>query len=204
MKDLFDAICTGLNIDNKEFGAMYAKMRYVPIIGRIHSDHTGEVIETLLNMELKSHEPITMIIASGGGSLQSAMDIGHIIGTLHSPVNALVVTKCGSAAFDLMLMCRERMALPNATFFIHYPRHNFEIVMDSKISDEELQILKNRAEQSVKWWQELYMRRLKRTEEQVHNLCHVGEKFNIHYDAETALSMGLIDRMVKDFRFFGK
>ncbi len=203
MSDIFTEITEATGVDNSVLGKVYAGRRLVPILGEITPEMADGAARALMALDVVKIAPITLLIGSDGGCLKSSNDIGGIIQTLRSPVDGLVIGRAGSSAFDLLLKCRVRMALPNAMLFTHFCRHNIEAIIEGDISKKDLAELKRRLLHDRHDFEELYMKRLGMTRKQVYEICRLGEKFSMTYDARGALKHRMIDKIVKNFKLFG-
>lgn len=204
MANIYQEMVQSLNAGSSKVAKLLVARRLVPIDEKITTEMADGVRKVLANMEIESNNPITLLIDSGGGCLQSAMDIGVFMNCLHSPVDGLVIGRCDSAAIDILFQCRKKMALPNASFLIHFTRRRFDLIMDTELGDKELKLLHDQAVQESEAWYKKYIERLGITREEVIELCRLGESCKMRYGAEEALKMHLIDEIVRDFKLFEK
>jgi ATP-dependent protease ClpP protease subunit len=95
--------------------------------------------------------------------------------------------------------------LPTAEFFVHFTRTGFECVRDSdEISDREIAMIKKQMTDDKKEREDLYIKRLKKSREEIHELFRLGEKYrSLDYTSQEALELGIIDKIETDFKFFG-
>ncbi len=179
--------------------------RLIPIRGKIDSNMADGIIRVMLALDFKEVAPITLLIASGGGDVGSSKHIYGAIQMARSPVDGLVIGRCASMAVDILLSCRERRALPTADFFVHFTRTGFECVRDSdEISDGEIAMIKKQMTDDKKGREDLYMKRMKKSREEIHELFRLGEKYrSLEYTSQEALELGIIDKIETDFKFFG-
>ncbi len=203
MANIYDELKKRMGSKDDEAMDQFIKRRLIPINGKITDETAEGVIPLLSRFDLISNDPIKLLISSGGGNTDQA---GYIIDAIHgmnSPVDALVIRRAASAALDIMLSCRERKALPNSTFYIHFGECGFKVTCDSDaVEDRDLAVLKKKLVGSKINRDKLYSRRLGKSVEEIHWLCKLGHKYNLDYSAEEALELGLIDKIVTDFKFF--
>ena len=204
MADMYELISQAVGTDPKRIANQFANERIIPINGTVDRKMKEGVIKCFASMEAKSNDPITLLIDSTGGCMRAAMDTVWLIRSLHSPVDALVIGRCDSAAISIMLGCRKRKALANARFLIHCIRRTVEIVLDGELKEEEFRPMIQEALQLQKETSALYCERLNISPEKFRELCQIGEKFDLSYCAQTALKMKLIDEIVADFKFLKK
>jgi ATP-dependent protease ClpP protease subunit len=154
-------------------------------------------------MDFKEVKPITLLITSGGGNVEAGGQIISIIRSIRSPVDGLVIGHAGSMAVDVLLSCRERRAFPEARIFMHFTRCGFEVICDSdEITEHDVAALKKKMTSERDRAKNLYAKRLKKSEAEINRLFWLGEKYNLDYNAEEALTLGVIDRIDYDFKFF--
>lgn len=99
------------------------RSRMVLVFGTITDTLASETVRKLLMLDAESSMPITMIISSPGGHLESGDAIHDVARFVSSPVNMVGAGWVGSAATHLYLAaCRERrFCLPQTRFLIHQP-----------------------------------------------------------------------------------
>ncbi len=194
-----------IGISDEQLAKNMTDRRMVPLHGKIDGDMARGIVKVMLALDFREVAPITLIIGSGGGDVGSSKHICGGINMLRSPVDGLVVERCASMAVDILLNCRERRAIPTAEFFVHFTRTRFECVRDSDaITDREIAIIRKQMTDDKRERENLYMKRLGKGREEVHELFRLGEKFqSVEYTAKEALEMGIIDEIETEFKFFG-
>ena len=203
MSDIYSAMEKAIGTKPAEVATHLATHRMVPIEGKITKEMADGVIRVLMALDLKEDKPITLIISSSGGDVHSGNKIGGMIKTFRSPVDGLVVGSACSMAVDILLMCRRRRMLRHAEIFVHFTRCGFDAVRDSDdITDSDMDAIRRKMTVDKKKREELYMTRLKKTREEVHDLFRIGEKYDTCYTAEEALKLGFVDEIDDDFKFF--
>lgn len=205
MKDMYSAMMEALGVSEANVAKNLANRRLVLLRGKIDSHMAERIITVMLVLDFKEVAPITMLIASDGGDVDSGKNICGAIHMLRSPVDGLVIERCASMAIDVLFSCRERRAVPTAKFFLHFPRTRFECVCDSDaITEREITMVRKQMMEDKKAHNELYMKRMKKSREEIHELLRLGEKYrSLDYTAEEALDLGIIDVIKTDFKFFG-
>ncbi|ARU04176.1 ATP-dependent Clp protease proteolytic subunit [Comamonas serinivorans] len=108
----------GTFLEEKAFRA-----RTVLVFGTVTDALASETVRKLLALDAESSAPITMIVSSPGGHLESGDAIHDVVRFVASPVNMVGTGWVGSAATHLYLgASRERrFCLPQTRFLIHQP-----------------------------------------------------------------------------------
>lgn len=187
-------------------------LRRIPVIGKISEEMIDQISLTLLTLEVENRKEIeegknldpaiTLLIHSPGGDVDSTLRLKNVIDGLNSPVDALVIGYAQSMAADIVQMCRKRMMLSYSHLFCHFVRHGFHLIADfDEPTELEFRAFNQRAMDSKRKREELYMARTGKSREEVLELFTLGEKFNIYFTAEEALKRNLIDEIVTDFKF---
>ncbi len=203
MNNVYKEIMDALEVSENNLGEALAKRRMVPMFGEINSGMAEGLSKVLVTMDMRAIEPITIIIGSNGGNVEQGEHICDIIHTLNSPVDGLVIGNCGSMALRVLLHCRQRLALPSAQFFIHHCRSSIKIVEDDEeiTASEMMEIVQMKVE-AKRRRDEFYAKRIGKSVEEVQKLQKRGEKYELHYSAPDALNLGLIDKIVTDFKWW--
>jgi len=99
------------------------RARTVLVFGTITDTLAAETVRKLLALDAESSAPITMIVSSPGGHLESGDAIHDVVRFVSSPVNMIGTGWVGSAATHLYLGApsERRFCLPQTRFLIHQP-----------------------------------------------------------------------------------
>ena len=100
------------------------KSRTILVTGEIHDRIARLTTERLLAMAAEGDEPITMIVSSPGGHVESG-DMIHDMVKFVKPVVRMVGTGWVASAGALIFVAAEkenRFCLPNTRFLLHEPR----------------------------------------------------------------------------------
>jgi ATP-dependent Clp protease protease subunit len=99
------------------------RSRMVLVFGTITDTLASETVRKLLTLDAESSAPITLIISSPGGHLESGDAIHDVARFVSSPVNMVGTGWVGSAATHLYLGAprERRFCLPQTRFLIHQP-----------------------------------------------------------------------------------
>lgn len=99
------------------------KGRYVMIFGEIDDKMAHATCRRLLALSQESDAPITLLISSPGGHVESGDAIHDIIRFVRAPVTTVGTGWVASAGTHIYLAApkERRLALPNTRFMIHQP-----------------------------------------------------------------------------------
>lgn len=97
--------------------------RTVLIFGAITDAVARDVTQRLVALDTTSSEPITVLVSSPGGHVESGDAIHDVVRFIRSPVRMIGTGWVGSAAAHLFLAAtpKNRVCLPNTRFLIHQP-----------------------------------------------------------------------------------
>ncbi|MES2040147.1 MAG: ATP-dependent Clp protease proteolytic subunit [Pseudomonadota bacterium] len=103
------------------------KSRTVLVFGTINDKLASEISQRLIALSAESKEPITILVSSPGGHVESGDVIHDIIKFIDAPVNMVGTGWVGSAAVNVFLSVpkERRVCLPNTRFLIHQPSGGF-------------------------------------------------------------------------------
>jgi len=101
--------------------------RTVFIFGEITDALARDVTQKLVALDATSSNPITVMVSSPGGHLESGDAIHDVVRFISSPVSMVGTGWVGSAATHLFLAAAQqnRVCLPNTRFLIHQPSGGF-------------------------------------------------------------------------------
>jgi ATP-dependent Clp protease protease subunit len=99
------------------------KSRTVLVFGTINDKLAAEVSKRLIALSADSNEPITLLVSSPGGHVESGDVIHDMIRFINAPVRVVGTGWVGSAAVNVFLAVPKelRVCLPNTRFLIHQP-----------------------------------------------------------------------------------
>ena len=103
------------------------KNRVVTLFGEIDKDSARRTNEKLLALSFESSDPITLIISSPGGHVESGDSIYDMISFVSAPVRILGTGWVGSAGALIYLAAEKenRYSLPHTRYLIHQPAGGF-------------------------------------------------------------------------------
>lgn len=99
------------------------KSRTVLVFGTINDKVAADVSKRLIALSAESKDPITLLVSSPGGHVESGDVIHDIIRFIDAPVRVVGTGWVGSAAVNVFLSVpkERRVCLPNTRFLIHQP-----------------------------------------------------------------------------------
>jgi ATP-dependent Clp protease, protease subunit len=99
------------------------KSRFVLIFGEIDDKMASATCKRLLALSADSDAPITMLISSPGGHVESGDAIHDVMSFIRAPVTAVGTGWVASAGVHIFLSPpkERRVCLPNTRFMIHQP-----------------------------------------------------------------------------------
>jgi ATP-dependent Clp protease, protease subunit len=99
------------------------KGRYVLVFGEIDDQMAKKTCERLIALSQESEAPITMMISSPGGHVESGDAIHDLIRFVRAPVTTVGTGWVASAGTHIFLAPpkERRLCLPNTRFMIHQP-----------------------------------------------------------------------------------
>jgi len=109
---------------NKDLLAEKAfESRTVLIFGEISDVLARDVTQQLITLDRASSKPITVLVSSPGGHVESGDAIHDVVRFINSPVRMVGTGWVGSAAAHLFLSAtsHNRVCFPNTRFLIHQP-----------------------------------------------------------------------------------
>lgn len=99
------------------------KSRTVLVFGTINDKLAADVSKRLIALSAESADPITLLVSSPGGHVESGDVIHDMIRFINAPVRVVGTGWVGSAAVNVFLSVpkERRVCLPNTRFLIHQP-----------------------------------------------------------------------------------
>ncbi|MBX9869658.1 MAG: ATP-dependent Clp protease proteolytic subunit, partial [Burkholderiaceae bacterium] len=103
------------------------KSRTVLVFGTVNDKMAADVSNKLIALAAASQEPITMLVSSPGGHVESGDVIHDMVKFVDAPVNMVGTGWVGSAAVSIFLAApkERRFCLTNTRFLIHQPSGGF-------------------------------------------------------------------------------
>ncbi len=188
------------------------RRRTVVLEGTIDTKTMSDIGRRMIDLQMRSSDPINLIIDSGGGNLDAALHLCDLMSTvMTAPVHGIALGACGSAATFVMLHCQKRLGTPYSRFLIHSGTRNEISLPINQTTSENLEHLLQDVKKTEEMVLGIYMSRLtpkkclgspsdgseKRTF--VQSLLNRGDqRFGKWLSAEEAVEVGMIENIVTD------
>ena len=145
------------------------------------------IIAQLLYLDSQTHEPIQLYLNTPGGSVSAGLAIYDTMNLIKSPVNTICIGMAASMGSILLVNGKTRSILPHSRVLIHQPSGWTEgKASDMLIDMKELEKMKKELCQ-------ILADKTKQSYDQIWNDFDRDRWF----DAEEAVSYGLVDKIVK-------
>lgn len=128
------------------------KNRVITLFGEIDKDSARRTNEKLLALSFESDDPITLIISSPGGHVESGDSIYDMISFVSAPVRVVGTGWVGSAGALIYLAAEKerRFSLPNTRYLIHQPAGGFGgAASDIEIHAREILKMRERLNRTI-------------------------------------------------------
>lgn len=161
------------------------------IIQQIHSlnyEDERKEKEYALENQVYSRQPINLYVSSFGGSIVDGFGLIGMIQSSKTPVHTYAIGKTMSMGVAICLAGHRRFAYPHSTFMIHSlsggVRGKYADMQESALEDKRLQ---NKLDSLITARTSIPQKRLN----EVHK-----QKLDWYFDAEEAVTLGLIEAIV--------
>lgn len=185
--------------------------RTVVLVEEVSDKTVWEIINKMFNLQMKSSDPINLIIDSPGGSLTAAFQLCDFIENLFTaPVRGITIGLCASAATLIMLSCNKRLGTRNSKFVIHSSMRSGIGLQNNHTSVENLELLLKDLRTTEEKYIKHYLNHLtpiawkdgkpseNEQREFVRSLLRRGDQnFDQRMTAEEAVESGLIEEIVE-------
>lgn len=168
--------------------------RIISLFGEVKDESVNELIQQIIAFNMESKEEITLLINSGGGSINAGLALCDVMQICEAPIRTIAIGTVASMA--AVIFCSgtkgKREILPSAKVMIHDPR-----------------IMGNMGVVTVKDAVELG-KNLNKTKEKLNQIIaqNTGKKlaqinkdtsYDHYFTAEEAIDYGLCDKVVETF-----
>lgn len=184
---------TGLALEYGEYIVKFIneRLRQVLLIGPINEPAFAATNHTLEYLAALSKKPITVLMDTYGGDINSGMAIYDMMRRVDHkcPVNIKATGACMSMGVVILQAGRKRLATPHANFMLHQLRGVNEGVLGE---------LRDRHRHMERLQHQLDDILIKRTGLTQRELTKLTERRDYYITAEEALNLNLIDGIVED------
>lgn len=95
------------------------KARVIFMVGEVGEDMVKEVLQSMQQLEAKSHDDIVVYLSSVGGDVNSGLAIFDAFYTSPCKIIGVVYGESQSMAAVILQACHTRLLAPNATYMLH-------------------------------------------------------------------------------------
>lgn len=168
------------------------KNRVITLFGEIDKDSARRTNERLLALSFESDDPITLIISSPGGHVESGDSIYDMIRFVSAPVRIVGTGWVGSAGALIYLAAERerRFSLPNTRYLIHQPAGGF----GGAASDIEIH-----AREIIKMRERLNATIAERTGQTIEKIEHDTDR-DYWMSADEAVEYGIVGKIISGIR----
>ena len=169
--------------------AKFLGKRCVSISGEINEESAVDFTDKILDLNLESNEPITVLINSNGGEINSGLLMYDAIVGSKAPIRMICRGKAYSMGAVLFACAKERYMLPNSELMLHQPMLGGKVSGNASsiksISDSRLETKKKR--------NKLLSKHTKKTEEEIDE----ATGFDHYFSPEESIEFNLCDEIIE-------
>ena len=169
--------------------AKFLGKRCVSISGEINEESAVDFTDKILDLNLESNEPITVLINSNGGEINSGLLMYDAIVGSKAPIRMICRGKAYSMGAVLFACAKERYMLPNSELMLHQPMLGGKVAGNASsiksISDSMLETKKK--------INKLLSKHTKKTEEEIDE----ATSFDHYFSPEESIEFNLCDEIIE-------
>lgn len=169
--------------------AKFLGKRCVSISGEINEESAVDFTDKILDLNLESNEPITVLINSNGGEINSGLLMYDAIVGSKAPIRMICRGKAYSMGAVLFACAKERYMLPNSELMLHQPMLGGKVLGNASsiksISDSMLETKKK--------INKLLSKHTKKTEEEIDE----ATSFDHYFSPEESIEFNLCDEIIE-------
>lgn len=188
--------------EEEKFHKMLMKRRMILLGGSVSDEVVNRIRAIMLELNSRSNKQITLLIDSGGGSVDPGLWLYDFFGLMRAPVTGLVNGKCYSMAAVILQGCKRRFATPNSEFLIHQTKVGINDLSVGKSAESTIRNWFENAQISGRRTSEILAQRMGSSVEAVDALKLRGTEERRFLSAQEALGLHLIDEIVESFELF--
>lgn len=168
--------------------AKFLGKRCVSISGEINEESAVDFTDKILDLNLESNEPITVLINSNGGEINSGLLMYDAIVGSKAPIRMICRGKAYSMGAVLFACAKERYMLPNSELMLHQP-------MLCKVSGNASSIksISDSMLETKKKINKLLSKHTKKTEEEIDE----ATGFDHYFSPEESIEFNLCDEIIE-------
>jgi len=169
--------------------AKFLGKRCVSISGEINEESSVDFTDKILDLNLESNEPITVLINSNGGEINSGLLMYDAIVGSKAPIRMICRGKAYSMGAVLFACAKERYMLPNSELMLHQP------MLGGKVSGNASSIksISDSMLETKKKINKLLSKHTKKTEEEIDE----ATSFDHYFSPEESIEFNLCDEIIE-------
>ena len=169
--------------------AKFLGKRCVSISGEINEESAVDLTDKILDLNLESNEPITVLINSNGGEINSGLLMYDAIVGSKAPIRMICRGKAYSMGAVLFACAKERYMLPNSELMLHQP------MLGGKVSGNASSIksISDSMLETKKKINKLLSKHTKKTEEEIDE----ATSFDHYFSPEESIEFNLCDEIIE-------
>ena len=169
--------------------AKFLGKRCVSISGEINEESAVDFTDKILDLNLESNEPITVLINSNGGEINSGLLMYDAIVGSKAPIRMICRGKAYSMGAVLFACAKERYMLPNSELMLHQP------MLGGKVSGNASSIksISDSMLETKKKINKLLSKHTKKTEEEIDE----ATSFDHYFSPEESIEFNLCDEIIE-------
>ena len=169
--------------------AKFLGKRCVSISGEINEESAVDFTDKILDLNLESNEPITVLINSNGGEINSGLLMYDAIVGSKAPIRMICRGKAYSMGAILFACAKERYMLPNSELMLHQP------MLGGKVSGNASSIksISDSMLETKKKINKLLSKHTKKTEEEIDE----ATSFDHYFSPEESIEFNLCDEIIE-------
>ena len=169
--------------------AKFLGKRCVSISGEINEESAVDFTDKIIDLNLESNEPITVLINSNGGEINSGLLMYDAIVGSKAPIRMICRGKAYSMGAVLFACAKERYMLPNSELMLHQP------MLGGKVSGNASSIksISDSMLETKKKINKLLSKHTKKTEEEIDEATSVDHYFS----PEESIEFNLCDEIIE-------
>lgn len=169
--------------------AKFLGKRCVSISGEINEESAVDFTDKILDLNLESNEPITVLINSNGGEINSGLLMYDAIVGSKAPIRMICRGKAYSMGAVLFAYAKERYMLPNSELMLHQP------MLGGKVSGNASSIksISDSMLETKKKINKLLSKHTKKTEEEIDE----ATSFDHYFSPEESIEFNLCDEIIE-------
>jgi ATP-dependent Clp protease protease subunit len=179
---------TSNGITQVSMEAKQLSRRIITICGKITEDVAVDFFDKMLDLNMESEEPITVLINTEGGEINNGLMAYDAIVGSRAPVRMICRGKAYSMGAVLFACANERLMLPNSELMLHQP------LLGGRVSGNASSI-KSISDSLLETREKMNKLLASHTGKTVEEIAQATD-FDHYFSPDEAIAFGLCDRVV--------